>query len=312
MAGAAKKLLPFGPDAVNFAPQSQMLPISSRRQFLRRLAPLAVFGSVSGGGAFGYGNLLERHWIQTVERDIWLPNLAPEMHGFRIVQLSDLHLEPWTKAEHIAEAVAVANSLKPDLIVITGDFVTDSSRPAGRVAELLAPLDAPYGVLGCIGNHDAWHQPIALMRFLKERKIEVLRNEGMTLQTEKGSLFIAGLDSAWGGRADASAAFRDWDGAQPLVLLAHEPDVVDAIAGRGVTGLQLSGHTHGGQVCLPFVSPIALHLPRLGKNYRHGHYKVGGMQLYVNRGIGCVGMPVRFACPPEVTLLTLRSPGVLA
>lgn len=238
-----------------------MLPVSSRRLFLRRLASLTAFGSVSGGGAFGYGNLVERHWIQTVRRDITLPNVPAAMDGFRIAQLSDLHLEPLTKAEQIAEAVAVTNELKPDLIVITGDFVTNSVKPAGPLAEILARLDAPHGVVGCIGNHDAWNQPAVLTRFLKERQIEILRNDGMTLQTANGSLFIAGLDSAWGGRPNEKTALRDWNGELPLVLLAHEPDVADRIAQTGISALQLSGHTHGGQVCLPFVSPIALHLP---------------------------------------------------
>ncbi|MBX7209482.1 MAG: metallophosphoesterase [Verrucomicrobiaceae bacterium] len=289
-----------------------MPPPASRRQFLRRFASLAACGSVSGGGAFGYGNLVERHWIQTVARDITLPALPAMMDGFRIVQLSDLHLEPWTKAEHIAEAVVLANALKPDLMVITGDFLTNSSKPAGRLAEVLAPLEARYGVLGCIGNHDLWHQPDVLQRLLKERKIDLLRNEGMTLQTERGTIFIAGLESAWSGRADARAALRDWTTDLPLVILAHEPDQVDRVAQTGVPALQLSGHTHGGQVCVPLPWPLALHLPAGGKKYRHGHHRVGSVQLYVNRGIGCVGAPVRIACPPEVTVITLRSPAVLA
>ena len=289
-----------------------MLPVTSRRQFLRRFASLTAFGSVSGGGAFGYGSLVERHWIQTVRRDIVLPNLPVEMDGFRIAQLSDLHLEPWTKAEEIAEAVAHTNSLKPDLIVITGDFITDSSKPAGPLAEILSALEAPYGVLGCMGNHDVWHQPAVLTRFMKERRIDILRNEGMKLQTEKGSLFIAGVDSAWAGRPDIKESLRDWDGADALVVLAHEPDTADQIAQNGLAALQLSGHTHGGQVCLPSLSPIALHLPKLGKKYPHGHYEIGKLQLYVNRGIGCIGLPVRFACPPEVTEITLRSRLTLA
>lgn len=289
-----------------------MRPPTSRRQFLRRLTSVAAFGSVSGGGAFSYGSLIERHWIQTIRQDITLPNLPASMDGFRIAQLSDLHLEPWTKAEHIADAVKLTNSLKPDLIVITGDFLTNSSKPAGPLAEILAPLEAPYGVLGCIGNHDAWHQPHILTKHLQQRKIEILRNAGMTLQTQKGTLFIVGLDTAWGGRPNEKTALSEWDGASPLIIMAHEPDVADRIAATGVQALQLSGHTHGGQVCVPFFSPIALHLPSWGKNYRHGHYRVGKLQLYVNRGIGCVGMPVRFACLPEVTLITLRSPEIVA
>ena len=289
-----------------------MPPLTSRRQFLRRFASITAIGGASGGGAFGYGSLVERYWIQTVRRDVVLPNLAPEMDGFRIAQLSDLHLEPWTKAEQIAEAVALTNALKPDLIVITGDFVTNSVKPAGPLAEILSALDAPYGVLGCMGNHDVWHQPAILTHFLRERHIEILRNQGMTLQTERGTLFIAGVDSAWADLANVKEALREWDGAGPLLVLAHEPDTADRIAHTGISALQLSGHTHGGQVCLPGLSPIALALPSWGKKYTQGYHRVGNLQLYVNRGIGCVGLPVRFACPPEVTEITLRSPTALA
>jgi len=283
-----------------------MPPVISRRSLLRRLVSTSALGAASAGGAFGYGNLLERHWIQVIRRDVFLPNLPEEMDGFKIAQLSDLHLEPWTTAEDIADAVKLTNSLLPDLIVITGDFVTHTVKPAGRLAEVLAGLEAPHGVLGCVGNHDVWNQPSILSRFMAERQIEILRNEGLRLHTPKGALFIAGLDSAWAGKPDVSPALRDWKPAEPLLILAHEPDTADHVARSSLPALQLSGHTHGGQVCFPSFSPIALHLPFWGKKYGHGHYQIGKLQLYVNRGIGCVGLPIRFACPPEVTEITLR------
>lgn len=283
-----------------------MPPPLSRRNLLRRFASLTAVGAASGGGAFGYGSLLERHWVQVVRQDIYLPNLPEAMDGFRIAQLSDLHLEPWTTAEQIAEAVKVTNALTPDLIVITGDFLTNSARPAGRLAEVLADLQAPHGVLGSLGNHDVWHQPAVLTKHLAQKQIEILRNQGLRLHTPKGSLFIAGLDSAWAGKPNVRPALLEWKTHEPLVILAHEPDSADQVTKSELPALQLSGHTHGGQVCFPFLTPIALHLPAWGKKYAHGHHQVGKLQLYVNRGIGCVGLPVRFACPPEVTEITLR------
>ena len=131
------------------------------------------------------------------------------------------------------------------------------------------------------------------------------------VRTRRGDLFVAGLDSFWAGRPSLTDALRDWRPGLPLLLLVHEPDGADKIAPRGIAGLQLSGHTHGGQVCLPGPRPIPLHVPSWGKKYKHGLHRVGALQLYVNRGIGCVGVPLRIGCPPEVTELTLRSPELL-
>lgn len=280
----------------------------ARRQFLRGFASLAAFGGLSGTGAYAYGSSVERHRIVVVERDIVLPALPESLDGFRIVQLSDLHLEPWTKADTIAAAVRTANRLKPDLVVITGDFISSNVKPAGLLGELLSKLEAPHGVLACLGNHDVWHQPWVLQKALAERHIQVLRNQGVRLHTGRGSLFVAGVDSAWAGKPRLRPALRDWKESEPLVVLAHEPDVADRFAESGISALQLSGHTHGGQVCIPSLSPIALRLPSWGRKYVRGQFRIGNLQLYVNRGIGCVGLPVRFACPPEVTQISLRAP----
>jgi hypothetical protein len=220
--------------------KASMPSVISRRALLRRLVSTSALGAASAGGAFGYGNLLERHWIQVIRRDVFLPNLPEEMDGFKIAQLSDLHLEPWTTAEDIADAVKLTNSLLPDLIVITGDFVTHTVKPAGRLAEVLAGLEAPHGVLGCMGNHDVWNQPSVLSHFMAERQIEILRNQGLRLHTPKGALFIAGLDSAWAGKPDVSPALRDWKPAEPLLILAHEPDTADHVARSSLPALQLS------------------------------------------------------------------------
>ena len=276
------------------------------------LSRLCWLGMGAGAGSFGWGSLVERHWLTTERLEIRLPGLPVAMDGFRVVQISDLHLEPWTKAGQIAEAVTAVNALRPDLVVITGDLVTDSHKPAGELGHLLARLEARQGVLVSLGNHDVWNRPGEIMRALSQHRVPVLRNEGRRVRTAGGDLFVAGLDSFWAGRPDVDDALRGWRPGQPLLLLVHEPDGADVIARRGLTGLQLSGHTHGGQVCLPTVRPRPLRVPSWGKKYTHGLHRVGDLQVYVNRGIGCVGVPVRFACPPEITVITLRSPEAVA
>ena len=230
------------------------------------------------------------------------------MDGFRIVQISDLHLEPFTKPRHILEMIDACNALSPDLVAMTGDFVTNTARPAGLLAELLTQLHAPCGVFACLGNHDFWCDPQAVEKALKQRHIDVLRNETRTIHTDHGTLQLAGLDSRYVGQPNLRTALAGWKPQQPLVVLMHEPDVVDDFAAAEVAGLQLSGHTHGGQLRLMGLPPMAFRRARWGKKYLAGNYEVGSMQLYVNRGIGCVGVPLRLMCPPEITEITLRSP----
>lgn len=249
-----------------------------------------------------------RDRLEVVRLEVRLAGLPAGLDGFRIAQISDLHLEPFTKPRHILDVMAVCAGLAPDLIAMTGDFVTHSAKPAGLLAELLARLRAPCGVFACLGNHDFWCDAAAVERSLRERGIGVLRNETRLLSTDRGDLVLAGLDSRYVGRPRLRSTLARWREDQPLVVLMHEPDVADELAAAGIAGLQLSGHTHGGQLRLLGRPPMALRRARWGKQYLSGHYQVGPMQLYVNRGIGCVGVPLRVMCPPEVTEITLRSP----
>jgi hypothetical protein len=287
------------------------MPLFTRRQLLQKTA-LAMGGTAIGGGAtLAWGHYLERHWI-TIERvSVTLPRLPAALDGLRLAHISDLHLEPWTKAEHIADTVKVCNDLKPDLVLITGDLITSSPGPAGQLGDLLSKLEATHGVYASLGNHDVWNNPFEITRQLEQQGTQVLRNQGARIETASGSFFLAGLDSFWSGRPDLRHALRDWQPGLPLILLVHEPDGAIPISREEIPALQLSGHTHGGQVCIPFFDPIALRLPSWGKKFKHGLHRVGEMQLYVNRGIGCVELPIRIACPPEVTEITLRSPEVL-
>ena len=275
----------------------------SRRTLLRQLAVLATVGSTPAAFA------RERKARLIIERvDIRVPGLPPELDGFRIAQLSDLHLEPFTTAEDILESVQACNSLKPDMVALTGDFVTHTARPAPLVAELLSQLSAPHGVYASLGNHDFASGAPEVIRALTERNIPVLRNETRRIRTDKGTLWLGGVDSRYVNQPDMRKTLAEWRQTEPLVLMMHEPDAADTIAAAGVKALQISGHTHGGQLVFRGKEPMALRRAKFGKKYLAGHYEVGGLQMYVNRGIGCVGIPLRIGCPPEVTELTLRSP----
>ncbi|WP_395749715.1 metallophosphoesterase [Prosthecobacter sp.] len=280
------------------------MPVTySRRNLLRQLTALAAVGASSPAVA------RERKQKLIVERvEVQVPGLPPAMDGFRIAQLSDLHLEPFTTEEDILQSVTACNALQPDMIVLTGDFVTHTARPAPKVAEILSQLHAPYGVYASLGNHDFQSGAPEVIRSLTERGIPVLRNEARRIRTDKGMLVLGGFDSCYVSKPDVRKALQDWKQTQPLVLMMHEPDAADIIAAAGVKALQLSGHTHGGQLVFRGKTPMSLRRAKFGKKYLAGQYTVGGLQMYVNRGIGCVGIPLRIGCPPEVTELTLRSP----
>jgi len=245
-----------------------------------------------------------------VERvEVTLPRLSESLDGLTVAQLSDLHYDSPRAGGAIRSAVEITNQLAPDLIVLTGDYVTASpsaSRSSAALdskpcAQILGDLHAPLGVFAVLGNHDHETDPGVVTRSLEASGITVLRNCNLRVEKSGECFWIAGVDDVLKG--DANLA-RTLQGAQGFtVLLAHEPDYADAVAGHPVD-LQLSGHSHGGQVRLPLVgSP---YLPRLARKYPRGLRQVGALKLYTNRGIGTIFLPMRFNCPPEITLLTLR------
>lgn len=238
--------------------------------------------------------------------EVTLPRLAPAFDGLRVVHLSDLHCGPsFFNNAHLRRTIARANAFNPDLVVLTGDFVNHLGS-IHNCARLLSGLRARYGVVAVLGNHDYWTNPAAITRELRSVGITVLKNEAISIERGESRLWLAGLDDAWEGRPNLAQATQDIPAGEPIILLVHEPDVA-TVASSWPIDLQLSGHTHGGQVRLPGVG--ALVTPNLGHNYPMGWYRVGEMQLYTSRGVG-VTFPgiIRLNCPPEATCLTLRSP----
>lgn len=276
----------------------------SRRSFLRNA--VAVCGLA---GLAGYSSLIEPNRIDVTHIEIRLDRLPMEFDGLRIAHISDLHHGPYTGNLEIGKAVDAVNALKPDAIAVTGDFVTHSSykrvvRHMGPCAQLLSRLRAPLGVYAVLGNHDQLAAPDFIADTLHSHGIQVLRNGAVAWQRERARLWLAGVDDVLEGRPSLDLARAKAPKDEAVVLLAHEPDYADVAAQHSID-LQLSGHSHGGQIHVPHLE--SLWLPPLSRKYPHGHYQVGRMQLYTNRGIGVIGVPVRFECLPEVTLLTLRA-----
>lgn len=275
-------------------------PPSNRRRFLRWVGR----GVVYGGGALALADAL---WFEptrpVVERvRVPLSSLPPEWEGLRIVQLSDFHHGPIVRLEEIERGVELANQLQPNLVVLTGDFVSQSAGYAAPCAQALSDLRALLGVFACLGNHDHWTNADRVAQALTGQGIALLRNASQELCRRGASLWLVGVDDVWEAQDDLAQALRGVPEEGFKLLLAHEPDFADEAARYGID-LQLSGHSHGGQVRLPILgAPI---LPRHGRKYPWGLRRVGGLTLYTNRGLGRIFPPIRFRCRPEVTVLTL-------
>ncbi len=265
-------------------------------------ASVGAAGAALGGSV--YTALIEPQWLSVERIDVPLARLPRELDGYMIAQLSDLHHGPYVGNAEIRSAVEATNQLHPDAIVLTGDYITREADRMDDCARELGALTAPDGVYATLGNHDHWSSPEHIARALEINSIPVLMNDAVPIERNGARLWIAGVDDVWQRRADLDLALRHVPATEATVLLAHEPDYAE-LAKRYPIDLQLSGHSHGGQVRLPFYgAPI---LPYLAKIYPIGLQRADAMWVYTNRGIGVVSPPVRFNCRPEVTLLTLRS-----
>ena len=251
-----------------------------------------------------YRALLEPHWLSIERVKIPLRRLSPEFDGFTLAQISDIHRGPYVDDAAVQAAVKAVNQLRPDAVMLTGDFVSRDAALAEPCAQALGALRAPAGVYAILGNHDHWTNGGEVERALTAQSLTVLRNDAVPIERDGARLWIAGVDDVRQRRADLNRALRLVPADQAVILLAHEPDYAD-LAAQHPIDLQLSGHSHGGQVRLPVFGPLIL--PYLGRKYPHGLYQIGALQLYTNRGLGVVAPPVRFNCPPEITLFTLRA-----
>jgi uncharacterized protein len=239
----------------------------------------------------------------TIEHhQIRLSRLPKAFDGFRIVQLSDIHHSPFTSRAQIERAVETANSLQPDIVALTGDYISKERQYAAPCAELLGKLRARHGVFAVLGNHDHWTDAALITDLFRAEGMTVLVNQGMRFELKDAALWLAGVDDTMVGLEDLPLALAGSREDEFKLLLAHNPIILRRAAREGVD-LVLSGHTHGGQVSLRSErSPSGRPRRRLLK----GLARQGETQIYVTRGLGTVVLPVRFGCPPEVSLLELR------
>ncbi len=282
----------------------------SRRRFLQ----MGLFGAA---GLAVYSGEIARHNLQVVRRAAPIPGLPAAFNGLTAAQLSDIHLDEFTEPFFLRQAVNRINSLNPDLIFLTGDYVTHefgsvqfARGAAWQCANILLGLRCRR-IYAILGNHDIQVGAEQVTQALTANGIPVLRNSYMPLERDGARIWLAGLDDPVCGRPQPNLAIppaiRNIP-AEPVILLCHAPDYIRDLAaqpaGQAVS-LALCGHTHGGQIRLPFIGPLVL--PFGGKLYPEGEFQVGPIQLYVNRGLGAVGVPFRFDCRPEITLHTLRT-----
>jgi hypothetical protein len=285
-------------------------PAVSRRSFLK--------GALCGAGGLAlYAGEFERHWIEVVHQKIEIRGLAADFEGMTIAQLSDIHLDEFTEPFLLREAIDAINRARPDLVLLTGDYVSAQVLPpkltddaAWQCGKMLSSLECKqrYAIFG---NHDVWAGERHVGEALTNHGMTVLRNAYVPIERGGSRLWLAGLDDPCDGKPDPDLAIpaRIRNVAnEPVILMCHAPDYVDVLrmhpAGQAAA-LVLSGHTHGGQVQLPLLGP--LWLPPGGRKYVEGLFHLGTTQLYVNRGIGSVGAPIRFNCRPEITLFKLHS-----
>lgn len=229
--------------------------------------------------------------------------LHPALEGFRIVQLSDFHLYPYTQIGFLRQVIAEATALQPDLIVLTGDYVTLDAEAIHELAPALAGLNARHGVYAVLGNHDLWTNRHMIEAGFAQERLPLLVNERVPISVGAGRLHLAGLDDGWSGQADLRTALEGAPLDEPVLLLVHEPDLFDQYVQDPRVVIQLSGHSHGGQVRITSGKPRIL--PYLGRKYEQGLYQVNGAWLYTNRGLGYTSVPVRINCSPEITEITL-------
>ena len=261
-------------------------------------------GAAGAAGVIPVASAAKDHAEPSAERVTFrLPDLDPAHDGLKVAQLSDLHVGPRTAAETVRSAIDAANAFAPDLVVLTGDYLSQSRSELWAMRDLLGGLVAP--TVAVLGNHDVWVDPAGATAALRRHGYEVLENGWTSLRLRGAPLRIVGVGDHLTRREDVARATRGLPpGPAPLVL-AHGPRTADALRTLERPLLCLSGHTHGGQINVPILTPLLL-AALVREPYVRGRYQLGRVQLYVNRGVGMSGIRVRINAPPEVTLATLR------
>lgn len=282
----------------------------SRRDFLRVVKAVGATTLASFLGTY-YTMEFEPGWLEVSQVELRLKGLPKAFDGFRVLHLTDIHIGGWMNRGRLMHVVEVALAQAPDLVLTTGDYVIGHSwspeiaLSALDFIDVMKPLSQAQPVIGVLGNHDHWTNATNVRDMLKQAGILELQNDVHRLSRNNENLYIAGLDDISEGKHRIEEVEAKLPYKASAILLAHEPDIAEKTAFTGKFLLQLSGHSHGGQVVIPFVGPPVL--PRWGRRYPQGLYQIGDMLLYTCRGVGMTSPFVRFNCRPEIAVYTLRA-----
>ncbi len=287
----------------------------SRRDFLKVIKILSLEAAAVGLIGYEYSTEFEMNWIEITKLTLKLRHLDPAFHGVRLVQISDFHLGQWIDRERLDGVFRMALKQTPDFFILTGDYL--ECRPYGRpnkwttyeenlklISSAFLQLPAFCPTIGILGNHDHKINAGWVEQSLTEAGVKVLRNSVITIRRGNSQLHLAGLDDVSQKMDRLDILMKSLPEVGAAILLAHEPDFADVAAATQRFDLQLSGHTHGGQIVFPLIGPPIL--PEMGRKYPSGLYNVNDMLLYTNRGIGVTTINARFNCRPEITLFTLK------
>ena len=253
-----------------------------------------------------YATKIEPNWFQVNPINLTIPELAPSFEGFKIAQISDIHADDSMNQKKLAKIIRLIDEQDPDIIAITGDFFT--KKPTSEAIQLLennlGNLSPKEQTLAVLGNHDHYYDSQIIRDIFQHTNIQELKNSVYTINRGKDKLNFAGVDDYWKQKSRLDLVMKQLPQDGVSVLLAHEPDFADISSTKNRFVLQMSGHSHGGQVKIPFRKPPVL--PPLGEKYPIGRYQVGSMVQYTNRGVGMVKPLVRFGSRPEITIFILH------
>src|SRR5829696_1925418 len=283
----------------------------TRRDVLKLLWVGTINLVLMAMGGVGYGMLVEPGFFKIETVSLKLKRLSKTFSGLRVAQISDIHMGGWMNVDRLQLVADLVKDQNPDLLLITGDFLVghdfteNSEQDLHDIVEVLSPLAKSIPSFAVLGNHDYWANPKSVRQMLSACGITDLTNTVFTITRGGESLHLCGVDDVWEGDVRLQDVIAQLDNEHAAILLAHEPDYADTSAVTGKFDLQVSGHTHGGQIALPIFGPPLL--PYLGRNYPSGLYRVGDMYQYTNRGVGMARIPIRLNCPPEITLFVLES-----
>jgi len=270
----------------------------------RRLENLASDWLERLSGPLG---LWRRRRLVVERQDVALADLSQAFEGYRIAFLTDLHYSAAVPLWYLERAVSTALALEPDIVLLGGDYLSHNARYAQGLVGLLRPLAAPDGVYAVLGNHDHYVSAELVRSKLSEAGVRELRNVSVVLRRRGAELAVGGVGELRFDVIDFEATAEGIAASVPRIVVSHDPDVFAYWPAGIRLDLMLSGHTHGGQAHLPVLGPP--YVPsQFGFRYLSGHFRDGDRQLYVSRGIGAITVPVRWRCPPEVTLIVLHAP----